>query len=69
MPHAQTNQAQSAPGEMKNCASCGLCIPLAELAFTQPAVITFFTVQILPPMGDSSFASASLAPTVKPPIF
>jgi hypothetical protein len=40
MPHAQTNQAHSAPGEMKNCVSCGLSIPLAELAFTQLAVIT-----------------------------
>jgi membrane protease subunit (stomatin/prohibitin family) len=74
--HAQASQAHPEPdkggpqtqGDMKNCASCGLCIPLAELAFTRPDIVSL-AKHVQPLIGDVDFVSASLAPTVTPPIF
>lgn len=73
--HAQTglsDEAQDAGGqdhgEMKNCASCGLCIPLAELSLARFDGISS-AKHVQPLTGGSEFVSASLTPTVKPPIF
>jgi len=74
--HAQAGQASAAAdvsgeqpfGGMKNCASCGLCIPLAELTAARLELVTFAT-HVQPLMGNSDFMSASVAPAVKPPIF
>lgn len=73
--HAETGQSDAAPdadgqdhGDMKNCTSCGLCIPLAEWALARFDVVTF-AKHVQPLTGVSDFVSASLTPTVKPPIF
>lgn len=74
--HAQSGQSDAAQddaggqdqSDMKNCASCGLCIPLAELTLARFDVITF-AKHVQPLTGGSDFVSASLTPTVKPPIF
>lgn len=68
--HAQTDQAQTnhAQPDMKNCASCGLCIPLADLAFSRFDLVTA-TKDTQPLFGTANFASALVAPTAKPPIF
>ncbi|WP_230181003.1 hypothetical protein [Aquabacterium sp. CECT 9606] len=53
---------------MKNCASCGLCIPFADLAFSRFDVVTA-AKDTQPLFGAANFASALVAPTAKPPIF
>lgn len=66
-PGSDTDGSQS-QGDMKNCASCGLCVPLAELAHARFDSVAF-AGHAQPVIGDAEFVSASLAPTVKPPIF
>lgn len=75
MHHSQPSQAHTpeanvghAHSDGKTCASCGLCIPMAELAVARLEVTTF-AMHTPPLMGSADFMSASLAPTVKPPIF
>ncbi len=60
--------ATQAPAGMENCTSCGLCVPLAELADTKLDIITFAT-DATPLPGGVDFVSAAPAPTLKPPIF
>lgn len=55
-------------GDMKNCASCGLCVPLAEMAHVRFDNVAF-AVHAQPVNGAAQFVSTSPAPTVKPPIF
>ncbi|RZI86746.1 MAG: hypothetical protein EOP38_00145 [Rubrivivax sp.] len=73
--HAQTGQSHTAQdadgqdhGEMKNCASCDLCIPMAELAQARFDGTTF-AKHVQPQTSGPDLVSASLTPTVKPPIF
>lgn len=74
--HAQTGQAHSGPdtdaapshGSVENCASCGLCIPLAEFAGARLDLVAFAN-RVQPVLDDAEFVSAALAPSVKPPIF
>ncbi len=74
--HAQAGQVQAGDdadgtqvhGDMKNCASCGLCIPLLALDVARLDAVTFAR-HLKPSMGFAGFVSASVAPTVKPPIF
>lgn len=65
---AQGHSDQNAHGEMKNCVSCGLCIPLADLASGQLNAVTF-SKHAQPRIDVADFVSASLPPTSKPPIF
>lgn len=64
----QDGEGSPSQGDMKNCASCGLCVPLAELAHARFDTVAF-AGHAQPLVGDAAFVSASLAPTVKPPIF
>ena len=64
--HSETDGSHP-HGGMKNCVSCGLCIPLAELACVRLDIATF-AGHVQPVIGDADFESISLAPTVKPPI-
>lgn len=68
--HAQTGQAHTnqAQPDMQDCAACGLCIPLADLAFSRFDLVTA-TKDTQPLFGTANFASALVAPTAKPPIF
>jgi len=52
---------------MQSCSSCELCIPLAKLACGSLEAVSF-AVHEQPLMPSVDFASASLAPVVKPPI-
>jgi hypothetical protein len=74
--HSEASQDDSGPdadgsqsqGGMKNCVSCGLCVPIAELAHVRFDDVAF-AGHAQPVIGAAQFVSASLAPTVKPPIF
>lgn len=59
--------ASQVPSGMENCASCDLCIPIAELASARLDIVGF-AAQALPLTGGANFVSASPAPTLKPPI-
>ncbi len=61
-------EATQAPAGMEHCTSCGLCVPLAELADTRLDIITFAT-HAKPLPGGIDFVSAAPAPTLRPPIF
>jgi hypothetical protein len=67
--HPQAAPTQAAdPDQTTHCTSCDLCTPVAQLPETvrQPVV---HGTEAQPRMRPASFASAALAPTVKPPIF
>jgi hypothetical protein len=55
------------PAGNEGCTSCGLCLPIAELASLRFDVIAFVRHRA-PPMDGVDFFSASLALALKPPI-
>lgn len=64
---AMHGEAADEQGAASNCASCDLCVPLAELGTTRLELVTAAS-HVKPPMAGARFVSASPAPQLKPPI-
>ncbi len=65
--HESTHDTSPAPAGTDVCASCDLCLPMAELASPRFDVVAF-GAHAAPPMGGVAFFSASPALALKPPI-
>lgn len=66
--HANVHNTSPATADTEGCASCDLCLPMAEVARLRFDVVTL-AVHAAPPMGGAAFFSASPALAFKPPIF
>lgn len=64
---AKADPSSQAPSGVDECNACGLCLPMAE-PMTDRLDAIAFAAHASPTMGEVVFISATLTPSVRPPI-